>query len=194
MSVLERTWSCESRQALSRPRPSLSCQLSCCAARQRRKPRQAPPTRSPASPSKRRSRWQSQIVRSKWQTQGHLAGDRQPLKRHLQPLERHRQVQYWGGLPSWRKSPAIATVVANPASGTAMPLGSGVASRRVDKHMETSRQRAETTSPTNLTRIASRPKCSWAITEIEPTGFVAACPPPGSFKSPNSSDQDISTS
>jgi hypothetical protein len=182
------SWDCH--QALSRLQPSLSCRPSCCAARRRRKSERTPPSRFPASRSTRQSRWRGQIVRSRRQIQRHPAGDRQPLTRR--PLERRRlrRIQSWAGFPSWRKSPAIATAVANQAFHTAKTLGSGVASRGADKQLHLFRQRAGTTSPTNPTWIASRPRCSWASTEIEPGGFAAACRPPGSFKSPNSSDRD----
>ena len=58
--------------------------------------------------------------RSRSQTQRYLAGHRQPRKR--QPLKRQHNC-IWGGSPSWRKSPAIATVVRIKPSTRQRPLG-----------------------------------------------------------------------
>jgi hypothetical protein len=95
--------------------PSLFCQLYCSAVRQCRKPQQALPPHFRASRSMRRSRWRGHLRRSSGQTQGDLARDYQPDR---QPLKRHRpsRIQYKGGLPSSRKLPAVATVVAKQAS------------------------------------------------------------------------------
>ena len=103
-----------------------------------------------------------------------------------------RQVRHWAGLASWRNPPAVATVVAKRASKPATPPGLGVAFR--GDGIQLSRQRVQTHSPTKATRIAWTPKCSWAGRNIKPGGIVTAWPPAGSFRSQNSSDQDISAS
>jgi hypothetical protein len=60
--------------------------------------------------------------RSSGQTQGDLARHYQPDR---QPLKRRRpsRIQYKGGLPSLRKLPAVATVVAKQASKPGTHLG-----------------------------------------------------------------------
>ena len=119
------------RPGLSCPQPSLSCQLSCCAARRPRKPQQAPPPRFPPSRSKRRSRRQG---RGRQSAQRRLSGHRQPLARDRQPpnrrpRERQRQVHPWRGLPRWRESPAVVTAAVQQASPAARIPGLDVASR-----------------------------------------------------------------
>jgi len=100
--------SCDCRQALPCPQPSLFCLPRCCSARavrQCRKPRQVPPPRFLALRSKRRSRWQGRTGRSERQPQlpltgqshltghPHLAGHRPPLKRHRLSLKCDRVLQ-----------------------------------------------------------------------------------------------------
>jgi len=129
----------------------------------------------------------------------HLAGHRQPRQ-----YDRLRQVPYWRGqvqpwrsLPRSRKSPTIATMVAKQVSSTA--ANPGMDARRQGDIRPLCRQRAETYTTTRPMLSARTPECFWVRTSVESGGIAAAYMPVGSwpgrsFRSPNSSDQDVASS
>ena len=94
-----------------------------------------------------------------------------------------------------RKPPAIAPMVARQASNTATNPGMDALRRR---GLLIFRQRAETYATTKPMLSAGKPDCFWVPTTVESGGIAAACSPGGSwpgrsFRSPNSSDQDVAS-
>src|SRR6476620_4362103 len=73
-------------------------------------------------------------------------------------------------------------MVVNQASHAARTLGSDAANRWDTTQF--SRQPAKTHSLTGTTCNASRPRCSWAGTEIDPGGTAPACSMEENFGSP----------
>ena len=123
----------------------------------------------------------------------HPAGQYAPLK-SPHKNRRPRRIQHWRSLPSLSEPAAIAPMVARQASSTATNPGMDA-----PRPVTFSRRRAETCATSKPTVSARNTDYLLAGTAL-PSGDIApACSqgaswPGRSFRSPNSSDQDIGDS